>query len=1003
MRALALLAALGVVACGDDSGTDADMSEDMADDMVTVDSPMDDDMGPDMQTDPCADIEQCAAEGVACNGDVLTTCAPDMNGCLIETTDDCAATDGGFCDDEAAPPVCAVDPCFGLTLCDDEDRACSENTLTVCAMNADGCLVETVTDCAAEDGGICDDGGDMPVCATPADPCAGITECAAEGAICVGDTLTVCAPDAFGCLVETATPCVDFDNPDASCDDTTTATCIDGAECAGDDLCDAAGTSCDGPTLVTCAPDAYGCLRETEVDCAGGAMFGFCDESGASASCGVAPVDPCRGLTECAAEGRSCTADTLAICAPDAAGCLLETPTDCTATDAICDPTDPAMCTLVPCPAARTVVDCAAGTLSLDTSMGTTFFDGNACDATGSYTAAEAALTFVPATDVRVTFAASAAPGTTDDYQLFVLEGTEAANSCDDTSACLGSDEREGADGLVTVDLRAGSRSYVLYDLAAAAGPTTTVDIAVTCEVPVCGDGIVGAFEACDDGGTADLDGCSATCTIEAGFDCTGAPSVCAPLCSNGMLDPGEACDDGNAMDMDGCSAACVIEDGFGCTGMPSVCAPLCGNGTIDAGETCDDGNTVDGDGCTSCRTDIPSARPAVTLSGSIDMSDPLWDRPFASCTGTNTNRHFDTFDVINPTGSAIELEVSAAWTVGEDGYLFIYEAPFDPAMPLTGCVIGDDDDPVIGTDGSLLTFTADPMTEYVVVATAFSANDPIGAYTIDMTPIVCGDGIIEADEDCDDGNALAMDGCSDTCEVESGFICTGTGPSTCRAAVCGDGVIEADEECDDSNALAMDGCSDSCAVEYPFECTGEPSVCTSTCDGTLDVGEFCDDGNMVTGDGCDMCLVEAGFLCRSTGCERTSCGNSTVELGETCDDGNTVSGDGCNLCADEIPSVGTTALTFTGGLATTDAQYLRVSQTCARDPFLTTLEFYFDEYYITNSTGAAVDIDVVATWPGISDDGYLFVYDAATWDPAFPEAGCLDGDDDAPFPVSTG
>lgn len=45
----------------------------------------------------------------------------------------------------------------------------------------------------------------------------------------------------------------------------------------------------------------------------------------------------------------------------------------------------------------------------------------------------------------------------------------------------------------------------------------------------VCGDGVLGPFaEACDDGNLAPLDGCSPTCTVEAGWSCsTGAPSVC--------------------------------------------------------------------------------------------------------------------------------------------------------------------------------------------------------------------------------------------------------------------------------------------------------------------------------------------------------------------------------------------------------------------------------------------------------------------------------------------
>jgi cysteine-rich repeat protein len=44
----------------------------------------------------------------------------------------------------------------------------------------------------------------------------------------------------------------------------------------------------------------------------------------------------------------------------------------------------------------------------------------------------------------------------------------------------------------------------------------------------VCGDGSVDSPEACDDGGLASGDGCSATCTVEAGWACTGSPSICS-------------------------------------------------------------------------------------------------------------------------------------------------------------------------------------------------------------------------------------------------------------------------------------------------------------------------------------------------------------------------------------------------------------------------------------------------------------------------------------------
>src|SRR6201995_2296863 len=57
-----------------------------------------------------------------------------------------------------------------------------------------------------------------------------------------------------------------------------------------------------------------------------------------------------------------------------------------------------------------------------------------------------------------------------------------------------------------------------------------------------------------------------------------------APTCGNGIVDPGEQCDDGNTANSDGCEANCML--------------PSCGNGIVDPGEACDDGNSVNGDAC---------------------------------------------------------------------------------------------------------------------------------------------------------------------------------------------------------------------------------------------------------------------------------------------------------------------------------------------------------------------------------------------------------------------
>jgi cysteine-rich repeat protein len=101
----------------------------------------------------------------------------------------------------------------------------------------------------------------------------------------------------------------------------------------------------------------------------------------------------------------------------------------------------------------------------------------------------------------------------------------------------------------------------------------------------VCGNGTVEAGEQCDDGNTADGDGCSASCTIET------AP---LPECGNGIVEPGEQCDDGNTTRGDGCSASCTTE-----------VLPLdCGDEAVGDGEQCDDGDPVTGGGCSICSLD---------------------------------------------------------------------------------------------------------------------------------------------------------------------------------------------------------------------------------------------------------------------------------------------------------------------------------------------------------------------------------------------------------------
>jgi cysteine-rich repeat protein len=122
----------------------------------------------------------------------------------------------------------------------------------------------------------------------------------------------------------------------------------------------------------------------------------------------------------------------------------------------------------------------------------------------------------------------------------------------------------------------------------------------------------------------------------------------------------------------------------------------------------------------------------------------------------------------------------------------------------------------------------------------------------------VCGDGIVTADEACDDANVLSGDGCAGNCRLEIGFGCHGQ-PSVCMPTVCGNGLREGAETCDDGNQLPLDGCGVTCQREP--ECS--QNGCTSTCGDGLVIAEPCDDGNVLDGDGCSAtCQVEPGSTC---------------------------------------------------------------------------------------------------------------------------------------------
>jgi cysteine-rich repeat protein len=189
----------------------------------------------------------------------------------------------------------------------------------------------------------------------------------------------------------------------------------------------------------------------------------------------------------------------------------------------------------------------------------------------------------------------------------------------------------------------------------------------------------------------------------------------------------------------------------------------------------------------------------------------------------------------------------------------------------------------------------------------------------------VCGDGVVQAGEACDDGNHDDDDDCLDSCELafcgdrdvdvqgpdveecDEGGIDTATCNRDCTRVACGDGYVNAaaGETCDDSNWANGDGCSARCNSDescgngivdsqLPNNRENAPSLCLDSETQGTNCAEVCDDGNNVSGDGCSRnCLSEE--TCPNG--IRDPLGNPTASPPlppEVCDDGNQSDLDKC-------------------------------------------------------------------------------------------------------------
>jgi cysteine-rich repeat protein len=377
-----------------------------------------------------------------------------------------------------------------------------------------------------------------------------------------------------------------------------------------------------------------------------------------------------------------------------------------------------------------------------------------------------------------------------------------------------------------------------------------------SCALPSCGDGVVDAGEECDDGNTSNNDGCLTTCEEAScgdGFVCN-ENNPLAP-CTSGPANGKEQCDDGNLKDDDGCSNLCVPEN--------------CGDGEINDAEQCDNGQGACAGGFNPrlpCGANADCfGSPAVPSQGCILCLN-------------------DIILGLDPTGTPPHDRCAAAPNLDDVGN----RCRSSCALPRCGDGVTDagelcDDGNASNNDACLINCRWNLCGDGNV-CNASDRKDPDAGDNCGVGVHAGAGGILE---ECDDGNQNPFDGCSDGCELTS----------------CGDGIVQAPEQCDlgDATCSAGNNSQDGRVCSSDAECLGGscdpagnrddlPNTCRTSCmlpscgDGVQDAGEQCDDGNLAGGDGCTE-------TCRSNVCGD---GDRNPEL-EPCDDGNTLGGDGCS------------------------------------------------------------------------------------------------------------
>ncbi len=397
-------------------------------------------------------------------------------------------------------------------------------------------------------------------------------------------------------------------------------------------------------------------------------------------------------------------------------------------------------------------------------------------------------------------------------------DGQACLIDCTDTTICSGGDA--DADGDCDSGLAAGlacnsgavdcTDTTICTTTASESGTTTESCIddpsdALACDdyetnpraacVPVrCGNGVVDAGETCDDGSR---NGTYGYCGTNCAWDSS------AFYCGDGTLAGGESCDEGSD------NGVYTLNPANSCNATCSGTGPSCGDGKVNGAEICDGDNeqyegALCSDGETACDDDSDCSGTD-TCHLTYDSSVSILGQHLACPTGNVC------------VGGSLDGVLCNGTSWADVGITGLDELGVDLVL-LGLCQAGGGTCDT--TAAEYQTYRTRSCDEDATSATACQWNSWNYCNSAEQ---MCGDGEIQGEEECDDGNSSNNDACT----------------NACTSNVCGDGYLYSGyETCDrgDENGTI-------CEADYGSTCR----YCSNACVYLTASGDYCGDGVLDT------------------------------------------------------------------------------------------------------------------------------------------------------------